>query len=146
MPRSNAHTPVQAVTADSVGQRPSPVQPVTRPEVLLFDVRGSCSGSRNTFTPNISSAHENAIARREPSPMQVTTAHFEGHPLRGGRLVMQASHKSPLLSPDRGMPGKKPARLLCLLSGTISGNMTSNTALNVERIRFFLINLKAAEN
>jgi hypothetical protein len=68
----------------------------------------------DTFTPNIFSNPENAIRLLEPSPMQVTTAHFDGHPLRGGRLVMQASHKSPLLSPDRGMPGKKPARLLCL--------------------------------
>jgi hypothetical protein len=100
----------------------------------------------DTFTPNIFSTQRNAKGKREPSPLQVTTAHFDSHHLHGGRLVMQASHKLPLLSPDRGMRGKEPARLLCLLSGTISGNMTSNTALSVERIRSFLINPTAAEN
>jgi hypothetical protein len=39
----------------------------------------------DTFTPNIFSTPENAIGLLEPSPMQVTTAHFDERDLIVGR-------------------------------------------------------------
>lgn len=72
-----AHTPVQAVTAETVGKRPKSLASshATGSTTPLLFAQLVCGC--DTFTPNNFSAHENANGTDEPSPRAGVMRHFD---------------------------------------------------------------------
>ena len=76
-----AHTPVQAVTAETVGKRPNAqaTSHATGSTTLLLFAQLVCGC--DTFTPNNFSTHENANSTNCPSWMAGTVRHFDARDL-----------------------------------------------------------------